>query len=206
MGIAVIKFAQKQSELWKVRIGFYIAMIPFIAVISRIVLLLADQTFSIKEDLPLHLCRIIGLMVPFVMLYKNRFWMGVFYFWVGVGTLAANFVPDIDYGFPSIHYFLYWMGHSILVIIPFYVIFVHRVKIAFRDLVNAFWVANVLLLICWLINLGLGSNYFYAMKMPPTGGLLDFLGPYPYFIFGMQLLSLVLFLLFYLPIALTRKS
>ncbi len=180
-------------------LGCCIALVPLAAVIIRVIARLQDGSFTIVEDLPLHLCRTIAIMAPFVMWTKHRRWLGIFYFWIGIGTAAANIIPDLKEGFPAIGYFVYWMLHSVLIILPLYSIFVYRIRINFKDLINAYLATLVYMMICWLVNIQLGSNYSYTMEKPPTGGLLDILGSYPTHMFTIQFLILGLFLLLYLP-------
>ena len=49
------------------------------------------------------------------------------------------------------------------------------------------------------INLAFDTNYFYLRAKPGGGSLLDLFGPWPYYILGGALLSVVLFFLLDLP-------
>jgi len=206
IGIVLIRIAMRSQDSTQRLIGMLIGLIPFLSVTARMIYLLIVGEFTIQGDLPLHLCRLIALLAPFVMYYKWRMWLGIFYFWIFIGTLGANILPDLDDGFPSLDYFLFWFLHSILVILPFYIVFVYRVKIQLKDLVITFIATNLFLLIWWFLNLSIGSNYFYTMEKPNTGGLLDFLGEYPFFLLYGQLLILGFLLVFYLPFALSSKG
>lgn len=199
IGYVVIKIGRSLEEYKQRILGVVISMIPLAAVIIRVLSRMQDGTFTIVEDLPLHLCRTIAIMAPIVMWTKNRFWLGIFYFWIGIGTAAANIIPDLKEGFPDVGYFAYWMLHSVLIILPFYAIFVYQIKIDFKDLIKAYFATLVYTLICWGVNIAIGSNYSYTMVKPPTGGLLDILGPYPLHIATMQILIFTLFLLLYIP-------
>ena len=52
-----------------------------------------------------------------------------------------------------------------------------------------------------LINILLGTNFAFASKPPDNPSLIDHLGPWPLYLFAMQGLALVLFLLLALPFA-----
>lgn len=206
IGYLCIRYAQQCDDKTQRIIGALIAGVPFLSVSSRMIYLLAVRQFTIEGDLPLHLCRMIALIAPFVMFYKRRFWLGILYFWIFIGTLGANVFPDLDGGFPSLEYFLFWFLHSVLVILPFYTVFVYRIKITIKDLLMTYLMTNLFMLVCWGLNIQLGSNYFYTMKKPNTGGLLDFLGDYPVFLLNGQLIMLGFFLVFYLPFAFKREG
>ena len=45
----------------------------------------------------------------------------------------------------------------------------------------------------------LDANYMFLCAPPPTGSLLDYLGPWPWYIVGEELLALVVFAILLLP-------
>ena len=183
----------------KIRILFVLSLIPAQATIFNIIFPLIEGDFNFYEDLPFHVCRFAALIAPWVIWKENKFWMGILYFWILAGTLNANITPDVQYGFPHWTYFEYWLLHSFLVILPLYYVIVLKVRIEFRDLKNAFWAANVFLIVTLLINISIGSNYMYTKAKPPVPSLLDMLGPWPVYLISGQLLAGILFLLLYLP-------
>jgi len=187
------------SSKQKMRLLIALSIIPALGVIFQMVMPVLEGDFNLKDDLPIHICRFAGLVSPIVIWKKNRFWLGILYFWIIIGTLNANITPDIEYGFPHWGYFTYWFIHSFLVILPLYYIIVLKVKINFRDFLNAFWVGNIFLLMTLGINFLLNSNYMYSRHKPPVASLLDLLGPWPTYLITGQLLAGALFFIAYLP-------
>ena len=78
----------------------------------------------------------------------------------------------------------------------------------FRPTISGIWVAlfymNVFLLIVFSVNLLLGSNYFWIMEKPPTSSLLDYLGPWPWYIFFAEFIALFHFAIAYTPVLMER--
>ena len=194
-----------KSEEKKWRLLFYISLLPFLAYVMYIFFKLNEGTFSAQEDLPLHVCRTLAFVCPLVIYYRHRFFLGVFYFWILVGTLNANLSPDILYNFPHWNYITYFLLHGVLVILPIYYVAVLKVRIGWRDLLNAFWTANVFLIFSLLVNWLIGSNYMYTMRKPAVASLLDMMGEWPYYLLTTQLLAVVLFVIVLLPLLLIRR-
>lgn len=72
--------------------------------------------YSVRKDLPLYLCSLLALIIPFYV-FLRKYWMfEILLFWVIAGTLNAVITPDISEGFPSLDYFRYWVCGSFGVI------------------------------------------------------------------------------------------
>lgn len=195
--ILFAKYKLDQTSRWCFLI--YLSIIPALGYYLTIPMIIIESGLSIEKDLPLHLCRIMAIVAPYLIWKKNRFWLGVFYFWILAGTLNANITPDIDYGFPHWSYFAYWIMHSFLIIIPIYYVLLLDIKINLKDLNNAFWTANGFIVLSVITNYFLDSNYMYTLKKPPAASILDYMGDWPIYLISGQAVALVLFLLLYLP-------
>lgn len=204
--IAIVWAKYKLNEKQQITLIFLISLVPFVGYLFNLIFPIYEGTFSIKEHLPIHICRFISIACPFIILYKNRFWLGIFYFWILAGTINANITPDVQYGFPHWSYFNYWMVHSVLIIVPIYYLIVFRLKIEFKDLKNAFWVANGFLVITFFLNIILDSNYMYSKAKPESASILDYMGPWPIYLVSTQLLALFLFSILYLPFFIKSKK
>ena len=68
-------------------------------------------------------------------------------------------------------------------------------KPTIHGLKNAFLALNIFLLVAFISNKFLGSNYFWIMDKPPAGSILDFMGPWPWYIFVAELVALLHFYL-----------
>jgi hypothetical integral membrane protein (TIGR02206 family) len=68
------------------------------------------------------------------------------------------------------------------------------------------WI-NIYLVIVTVINLVINSNYLYTLHKPNVATLLDYLGPWPWYILSAEGIALIMFLMLYLPFLLSaRKS
>ncbi|MDF1697179.1 MAG: TIGR02206 family membrane protein [Saprospiraceae bacterium] len=205
--ISYIFLAKKHlNDRQQILFGTGLAIIPALCVLSRMVFTSMEGTFSIQEELPLHLCRLLALILPFVIYFKNEKWFGITYFFTMVGTLQALLTPDLPQAAPHYSYMSYWVLHGVLIYLPIYCIVVFGFRIKKKDFINAVIAGNIYLLITLLINYGIGSNYFYTSHKPPSASLLDFLGPWPWYILSVELLSIVLFLIAMVPFMFKTRS
>ena len=180
-------------------IVFFISLLPAFCVILRIGILMADGTFTFREELPLHLCRLLALLYPFIIWYQAVKWINAFYFIVFAGILQAVLTPDLQYGPMHYSYFLYFTLHNVLLFMPFLTVFLLKYTPDFKGLKLAFISINVYMIFTMIINYLLGSNYFYTLRKPPGASLLDVMGPWPVYIITGEILALLLFILAWLP-------
>jgi len=206
-GLFVIVFARNKLNKQEQRtLGVALAFIPFIAVFLRIYYEYATGVLTIENGLPLHLCRILAVVAPAIMFFKNRLVLAMFYLFALSGTLIANLTPDLPEGFPNLSYFCYWMLHSGLIVVALYGIFVHHVRVNLRDIFNVYIASNLLLVIMYGINYLLGSNYLYTMRTPDSASLLDHMGPWPWYLLSGQGVMLVLMFLVYIPFLIWKEK
>lgn len=206
IGLAIIVYANKRLnsyQNWKLL--FYLSLMPLICCSMYVIVNLYHGEFNYREDLPIHVCRFLAVASPVAILYQHRFTLGVFYFWIMVGTLNAVLTPDLEFGYPHWTYWVYWLMHVGLIILPLFYVNNLQVKIQLRDIKNAFWMANLYLLLSLGLNLLLGSNYMYSLEKPPSATILDYMGDWPIYLFSVQILGLVLFIIAYAPMYILRK-
>ncbi len=194
------------DEKGKRNLGTFLALVATSGVFIRMSVFINSGAFDFKEELPLHLCRILAILAPFVMYFRNRSLLGILYFAVYAGTLNANLTPDVDAVFPELLYFTYWMMHSALLILPLYAIYVYGVKIDFNDFKRSFVFINTYFVLITFINWVLDSNYFYTCAKPVSKSILDLFGPWPVYILVTYGIGLTLMIIFYLPWYFKNKS
>ncbi len=194
-----IWFGWNSSDKTKKWIGLSIALIAlFIMVFDSVYRLLTGQ-FDILDDLPLFLCDIVVILLPFIILKENRKWLGILYFWAVAGTLQALITPELEEGFPRFEFFRYFIMHAGIVSAVIYCIVVWRIKINWKDFLHAIVFAQVYIVSVHLINLLLQSNYSYTVRKPEDPTILDLLGEWPWYIFWGEILMIALFLLLIIP-------
>lgn len=207
LGFIIILWAKyRLSSAQQDRVLLVLSSIPLLSFVVYSLCRLLSGTYDTKADLPIHVCRILALGAPLVYYYKNKFWTGIFYFWIMVGTLNAVLTPDIRFDFPHWEHIVYFLMHVGLVILPLYYIIVGGYRVRRVDLWNAYWMANVFLLFSLVFNYLFESNYMFTRHKPIVPTVLDYMGPWPWYLVTVQFLALVLFIIVYLPFIKRRKK
>ena len=159
-----------------------------------------DQNiYSIKDTLPLELCSISLYLCVFMLLFNNRFIFQIAYF-IGIGgAIQALLTPVLFYGAPHFRFFQFFIAHIVIILAVLYMAWVEGCRPTLKSVALTMGFLNVLLVIVLPINWLTGGNYMFLSKKPETGSLLDYLGPYPWYLLSMEIFALFFFLLLYLP-------
>ncbi|MDH3645698.1 MAG: TIGR02206 family membrane protein [Gammaproteobacteria bacterium] len=170
-------------ELFKITVRVYVYDMP-----------LAGQ-------LPLHLCGIALFLIVYVLVRHSYSVFEVAYFWVLGGTVQAILTPDVPYAFPSLAFVAFFVGHGLTVVGLVYALVVYRFKPTFRSVVKAVIVTLAYLGVIAVVNILLNTNYLYLRHKPQQASLIDYLGPWPWYILSLILVGIVICLVLYLPYA-----
>ena len=207
IAILCVSFAKRfLSKKHQKRLLLALSVIPLLCYLTYLTIQIATGAFRIQNDLPVHLCRFIALMGPYVYWKENKLWTGIFYFWIIVGTFNALIAVDLKYDIPHWSYLLYFTMHGTLILLPVYYCLVMGHRVRRKDLWNAFWATNVFLVVAFIVNFAIGSNYFYVAHKPDVASLLDYLGPWPWYIVAIEFIALILFYVAYLPFSFSSKK
>ena len=205
VGTILILWAKKQSEQIQFLTGNIIASSISLTVIFGSILNIYKQDFNYQEDLPLHLCSFLALVIPILSFTRKYIYYEIFFFLIIAGTLQSLITPS-DYNFLNFTFFRYWFVHSGLVLFMLYATFVYKMRPTIKSVFKSFIGMQFYMILMFLINYLLGSNYFYTNRKPDATTLLDVFGEWPQYIFVVELIVIPFFLLIYFPFYLTRKK
>ena len=203
--ISIRKGKAADAEL-KTDIGLKLSGLTFSTLLIEAIVKGSEGTYDYLNDLPLFLCDLVAVLLPFILYHNNRKWIGILYFWAMAGTLQALITPDLKDGFPSFHFFRYFATHAGIVAAILYTVVVWKIRITWKDFFNAILFAQVYLVAIHLINQLLGSNYAYTMQKPFGPTILDLMGPWPWYILWGEFLMIILFLLLMVPFLVIKGS
>lgn len=155
--------------------------------------------FSLHKQLPLHLCGASMMLGALMLWFRSYRLYEVMYFWGTAGALAAILTPDLNRGFPHPLFVLFFLGHGLAFTSAMFatIVWDFRPRLASVPIALAATAAYAMLIIP--VNIVLGSNYLYLRHKPNQPSVMDYLGPWPWYILGLAVIAAVLCVLFYLP-------
>jgi hypothetical integral membrane protein (TIGR02206 family) len=159
------------------------------------------DNWDITYTLPFQLCSISLILSLILLITDSRFLATVLYFMGGVGAFAALLTPELFLGFPHFRYFQFFITHMVIIWTALYYVWVKGIWPQKKGIWFAFLFLNGCAFMAFWVNRLTGGNYMFLAQQPENSSLIDYLGPYPYYIFSLEGVALGLFWLLWLPFA-----
>jgi hypothetical integral membrane protein (TIGR02206 family) len=157
--------------------------------------------WTVETMLPLELCNLMVLTSAWTLLTRSQTGYEFIYL---LGIPAASQVlitPALGpYGLPHILFFQIFISHGGVVLAALYLALGEGMRPrSWRSVrMVAGWTLLYALAVFWL-NRVLGSNYLFLAYKPPAATLMDYLGPWPWYILSMVAIGLLLACALYWP-------
>jgi len=157
---------------------------------------------GIENLLPFQLCDFAAVLAGFALLTRRRLLCELTYFWGLAATIQGLVTPAIQVGYPQLPYFAFFIQHFSIVAAALYMPLADDWRPDrpwWRSPLRALLWANAYILFAITVNSLLHANFGFAAHKPANPSLLDHLGPWPWYLFGMEALAGVFFLILSLP-------
>jgi hypothetical integral membrane protein (TIGR02206 family) len=187
------------------RIGLFFILI--ISEISLQVWLWWSGHWAYQHALPLHLSSI-SLILSSILLLNKSYRLFEFTYFVGVGSaLQAMITPDISlYTFPHYRYIHFFISHGGTVVANLFMVFIEGYRPTGRSIWKAFLWLNAYTLLIFIVNFLIEGNYMYISEKPVNPSIIDYLGPWPWYILSLEAIALLTFFILYLPFWTLNKT
>lgn len=162
--------------------------------------------WSLQGSLPLHLCSISLFLSALLLISRSYILYEIVYFWGLGGATQALLTPDIWYGFPHFIFFQFFTAHALIVMAVLWMTWVEEMRPSLKSLGKAFLAANIYAVFVAVTNYLLGSNYLYLCQKTANPSLLDYLHPWPWYILELEIITLTVFIICYLPFILGQNK
>ena len=155
---------------------------------------------------PLQLCDLALLLTVGSLLRPTRAVSELAYFWGLAGSVQAILTPDLVVPFPGYWWLKFFTTHCGIVLGVVYLALTGRTRPTQRSVWIVWGWTNVYAMVVGCLNGIYGTNYGYLAHKPMHPSLLDYFGPWPYYIGVSDLMALALFEWCYLLCAWTRVA
>jgi len=157
------------------------------------------HSLSWQYSLPLELCSLVLIACILCMFWPHPFTAEIAYFWGLGGVLHAIATPDLGWSFPSWEFILFFWGHGATVLAIVYLIASGSFKPGRASILRMMLALNLYGAAVGAIDTVTGWNYGYLCRKPSMPSLLDYLGPWPWYLLSLELIAFVSFFLLDLP-------
>jgi len=160
---------------------------------------LAKGLWHYSWGIPLQLCDLAIFAVAYC-LFRHKQWVWeLAYFWGLGGTLQAVLTPDLRVPFPSYIYFKFFLTHGCILIGVIFLSAGLKRPITFHSVLRVWVITNLYSAFVGLFNWLFGTNYLYLCRKPAQASLIDYLGPWPWYLLGLEAVLIVSLFVYYLP-------
>jgi hypothetical integral membrane protein (TIGR02206 family) len=199
--------ARRRPGPWTGRLSRVLAVVLLSLAIAYHLVVTLQGDYDADFDLPLHLTDAATVVAALALWSPRPLVFELTYFWGLTASLQAVLTPalDADEGPASFFYWHYFITHSGVVVAALFLAFglglTARTGAVPRMLVaTAAWAA-----VAALGNAVTGGNYMFLRERPETASLLDYMGPWPWYILTAAALAAALFTLLDLPFRPRRR-
>ncbi|WP_142301757.1 TIGR02206 family membrane protein [Bacillus sp. 7894-2] len=162
--------------------------------------------WEISFTLPLQLCSISLVLCLILLATKSSAVFQLVYYLGVTGALMAILTPELFLGFPHFRYFQFFITHNLIIWTSLYFVFVHQYRPTGKGMLHSFIFLNICAGAAFFANKLTGGNYMFLSHKPENASLLDYFGPYPYYILTLEIAAVFLFLLLLLPFKMIGKN
>jgi len=207
LGVLLFVYRKQIQDSGKKQVfRFSLAFLLLATEIFYHIWLVYENAWSLKTGLPLELSDI-TVILAIVMLLTNSYRVFQFMYFAGLASsIQAIMTPDLgQYSFPHFRYFEFFVSHGGVVLACLIMVVASK----YRPTIPSMWVTvlivNLYAACVYFVNKSLKTNFMYLMKKPENASLLDYLGPWPWYLLSAELVMIVSFYILYSPFWLKRK-
>lgn len=200
INLSLIRLRNSKNQKLKDRVRYAIAAVLIVSEGSWHIWNIAIGEWTIHTHLPFHLCAVL-VWTSLIMLLTKNYHIYEFVYFLGIaGASQALLTPEAGiYGFPHYRVFQTLTAHGAIVTAAIFMTLVEGYRPYWLSFKRVFIWTNIYMVVVTGINVLIGSNYLYTLHKPPSTSLMDFLGPWPWYLLSVEIIALTLCFLLYLP-------
>ncbi len=178
---------------WTMVVSRVLALVVLLAEPSYWIRHAVNHTWSAGVDLPFQLSNAAEFVAAAALWWRTPVLVELAYFWAFSAVIQALLTPDLRERFPDPAYFSFYVGHGGVIVAALFLTVGLRITPRPGAPLRVFLASLAFTVVAAVANLVTHGNYMYLRHKPLSGSLLDFMGPWPWYI-GTGLILAVIFL------------
>ncbi|WP_413056008.1 TIGR02206 family membrane protein [Sporosarcina sp. 179-K 8C2 HS] len=154
--------------------------------------MIQNGIWKVGRSLPLELCNIGLILCVMLLLTRKKIFFEILFFISLFGATQAILTPALTYNFPHFRFFHFFYTHMMIVWVILFFMWAKGYYPNFMSVIKLIIFLNLLLPVILYMNKNNNGNYWYLRHKPDSFSLFDLLGPYPWYIFTLEGLLLLL--------------
>jgi hypothetical integral membrane protein (TIGR02206 family) len=201
---ATLAAVARRAVIWRyrIRIGVAAALLLNSAVWYGYLAVRGWLTFP--DSLPLELCDFTLCLTVISAFTLNAMAFDLAYYGALAGTSMAVLTPDLWEPFPSFSTVQFFIAHGLVLVAVLYLVWSGEARPRPGSVWRAMLGLNIFAAIAGTFDFVFRTNYMYLRAKPQNPSLLDYFGPWPWYLATSEIAALVLFTLLYAPFWLQR--
>ena len=151
------------------------------------------------DALPMHLCDWASFAVIIALVWRGQLAYELAYLWGLSGTFQAVLTPDLTETFPNPFFIGFFVDHCGIIVSVLFLTWGLAMRPKPGAVLRACAWSQVYLVCAGGINWLFHTNFGYLSAKPKNGSLLDYFGPWPWYILTLEAMTFVFFTAFYSP-------
>jgi hypothetical integral membrane protein (TIGR02206 family) len=205
LGCMIVLACRRWPEARRVWLGRVLALSLIACAATAYLQLAVTGDLNASFALPLQVCDAVMLACVISLLRPNRFASEVAYFCGFAGTLQAAITPDIGRKFPSWEYIEFFWAHGGVLLAVVFLIAGQGFRPRAGSMWRMFFAVNIYAVVVGALDAAFSWNYGYLCEKPVYPSLMDYLGPWPWYILSLEAVALASFWLLDLPWRIARR-
>jgi hypothetical integral membrane protein (TIGR02206 family) len=154
---------------------------------------------TFPDHLPLELCDASLCLIIVALITLNRTVVDLAYYGALAGATMALLTPNISGPFPSFWTIQFFVDHGLIVTGALYLVWSKLARPRPGSVGRAMLAVNIFAVCVGTFDYIFKTDYMYLRAKPQNASLLNFLGPWPWYLLAAEGVAFVVFLLLYLP-------
>ena len=147
--------------------------------------------FRASKDLPFQLSDWAVVITVVALTTLRRFPVEMAWFWGLAGAIWAVLTPDTSRGFEVLNTWFFFIAHSGVIVAAFYLVFGRGITPRRGSWKGAAAFSVLVFGVAAVADITTGGNYMFLREPPAQGSLLDFMGPWPWYLVSAAVMALV---------------